>query len=87
VSESLLMQVSVNFYSYLKDLTGCAQLEETMPEGSTLQDCFNVVSARFPKLKSMERSILMAVGLDYRQRGYLLKQGDEVSFFPPVQGG
>ena len=81
------MQVSVNFYSYLKDLTGCAQLEETMPDGSTLEDCFKKLSSRFPKLKAMEKSILMAVGVDYRERSYPLSQGDEVSFFPPVQGG
>jgi len=29
----------------------------------------------------------MAVGVDYQERSYLLNQGDEVSFFPPVQGG
>ena len=82
-----LMQVSVNFYSYLKDLTGCAQLKETVPDGSTLEDCFKKLSSRFPKLAAMEKSILMAVGVDYRERGYSLSQGDEVSFFPPVQGG
>ena len=81
------MQVNVNFYSYLKELTGCSQLKETMPDGSTLDDCFKRLSSRFPKLRSMEKSILMAVGVDYQERGYLLNPGDEVSFFPPVQGG
>jgi molybdopterin converting factor small subunit len=81
------MQVNVHFYSYLKDFTGCVQLAETMPEGSTLEDCFKKVSSRFPKLGAMEKSILMAIGVDYRERTYPLKQGDEVSFFPPVQGG
>ncbi len=81
------MQVIVNFYSYLKDLTGCAQLKETIPDGSTLGDCFIILSSRFPKLGAMDKSILMAVGVDYQQRSYLLKHDDEVSFFPPVQGG
>jgi molybdopterin synthase catalytic subunit len=81
------MQVIVNFYSYLKDLTGCAQLKETIPEGSTLEDCFKTLSSRFPKLGAMDKSVLMAVGVDYQERSFLLKPGDEVSFFPPVQGG
>ena len=35
----------------------------------------------------MRKSALMAVGVDYQHRGYVLKAGDEVSLFPPVQGG
>lgn len=81
------MQVTVNFYSYLKDVTGCTQLKETIPDGSTLEDCFKRLSSRFPKLCAMEKSVLMAVGVEYRQRNYILREGEEVSFFPPVQGG
>ena len=35
----------------------------------------------------MQKATLMAVGVDYQGRGYVLKEGDEVSLFPPVQGG
>jgi molybdopterin converting factor small subunit len=35
----------------------------------------------------MQRSLLMAVGVDYQPRDYVLKEGDVVSLFPPVQGG
>jgi molybdopterin converting factor small subunit len=35
----------------------------------------------------MQKSTLMAVGLDYQDRNHVLRDGDEVSFFPPVQGG
>jgi len=27
------------------------------------------------------------VGVDYQDRAYVLKEADEVSLFPPVQGG
>ena len=81
------MQVTVSFYSYFKDLTGCAQSIETLPPESTLGDLFRKVAARFPKLAPMQKSILMAVGLDYQDQSHVLKEGDEVSFFPPVQGG
>jgi molybdopterin converting factor small subunit len=31
--------------------------------------------------------MLIAVGVDYQKGDYVLKEGDEVSLFPPVQGG
>jgi molybdopterin converting factor small subunit len=81
------MKVTVTFYSYFKDLTGCGQAEESVPEGGTLDDLFQRLAARFPKLAAMEKSTLMAVDVDYQPRSYVLKDGDEVSLFPPVQGG
>ena len=81
------MNVTVSFYSYFRDLTGCAQAAETLPEGSTLDDLFKQLAVRFPKLAAMRKSTLMAVGVDYQVRNYLLKADDEVSLFPPVQGG
>ena len=81
------MQVTVNFYSYLKDLTACAQVTETLPEGDTLNDLFKKLVTRFPRLETIQKSILIAVGVDYQKGDYLLKAGDEVSLFPPVQGG
>jgi Molybdopterin converting factor, small subunit len=81
------MRVSVSFYSYFKELTGCPQTVESVPEGSTLQNLFDQIASRFPRLSGMGKSTLMAVGVDYQNRDYLLKEGDEVSLFPPVQGG
>jgi molybdopterin synthase sulfur carrier subunit len=81
------MTVTVCFYSYFKELTGCDRTTETLPEGSTLEELFGRLAARFPRLEAMRKSVLMAVGVDYQERHYKLKAGDEVSFFPPVQGG
>ncbi|HZV36956.1 MAG TPA: MoaD/ThiS family protein [Verrucomicrobiae bacterium] len=81
------MQVSVHFYSYFKDLTGCAQTTVTLPDNSTLDDLLRDVAARFPKWAAMKKCTLTAVGVEYQGRDYVLKAGDEVSLFPPVQGG
>ena len=35
----------------------------------------------------MQNSTLLAVGVEYQTRDYVLQPGDEVSLFPPVQGG
>lgn len=81
------MQVSVHFYSYFQDLTGCADTTEQVPEGATLAQLYDQLTVRFPKLAEMRNSTLIAVGVDYEPKSYLLKAGDEVSLFPPVQGG
>ena len=81
------MEIVVCFYSYFKDLTGCEQSTETMPAGSSLADLHARILNRFPPLARMKNSMLMAVGVDYQPRDYVLKAGDEVSLFPPVQGG
>jgi molybdopterin converting factor small subunit len=81
------MRVRVHFHSYFKDLTGCAETDETAVDGNTLADLLRKIFERFPKLGPMERSMLVAVGVDYQPRNYVLKEGDEVSLFPPVQGG
>lgn len=81
------MQITVHFYSYFKELTGCAQTTESAAAGETLDDLLNRITTRFPRLGPMRNSTLSAVGVDYQGRGYVLKEGDEVSLFPPVQGG
>lgn len=81
------MQVTVTFYSYFRDLTGQTQLNESCPAGTTLHELFQALARRYPRLAAMEKSTLMAVGVEYQPRDYVLKEGDQVSFFPPVQGG
>ena len=81
------MQVTIQFFSYLKDLTGCAQTSETLAAGGTLGALHDQVMTKFPKLAPMKKSTLLAVGVDYQPRAYVLQDGDEVSLFPPVQGG
>jgi len=81
------MEIRVHFYSYFKDLTGCAVTTQAVTEGTTLDSLVKEVLRQLPKLAPMERSMLVAVGVDYQGRDYILKAGDEVSMFPPVQGG
>ena len=81
------MQITVSFYSYFRDLTGATEATETIDAGSTIADLLTQLFTRFPKLEAMQNSMLVAVGLEYARRDYELKEGDQVSLFPPVQGG
>ncbi len=81
------MQIRVQFYSYFKELTGCAEVREAVAAGATLGGLHDQLMVKFPRLAAMKKSTLMAVGVDYQLREYALQDGDEVSLFPPVQGG
>jgi len=81
------MNVAVCFYSYFKDLTGCEQVQVELTDDATIADLRSQLHERYPKLKDMERSTLIAVGVEYQPADYRLSEGDQVSLFPPVQGG
>jgi molybdopterin converting factor small subunit len=81
------MQIRVNFYSYFKELAGCEQAMFEVPPATPMRDLLRLVTERFPRLQGMEKSTLTAIGVEYQDRDYPLKEGDEVSLFPPVQGG
>ena len=81
------MTVRVQFWSYFKDLADCAGIDVSLPGGSVLGDAIDEVYRRHPKLAGLRGSTLLAVGLDYQDRSHPLKDGDEISMFPPVQGG
>ncbi len=81
------MTIPVTFYSYFKDLTGTSRDIVDLPAGGTLGQLHDALIQRHPRLGAMRRSTLIAVGVDYQDAGYVLKDGDEVALFPPVQGG
>ena len=84
---NIRMTVNVLFHSYFKELAGTARILETLPPGATLGELHDRLMARFPKLAAMRNSTLLVVGLEYQPSSQVLQEGDEVSLFPPVQGG
>lgn len=81
------MLINVQFYSYFKDLTGCDQATQDISPGEDIASLLGKLFVRFPKLSAMQNSMLVAVGVDYQPKTYALQEGDQVSLFPPVQGG
>jgi molybdopterin converting factor small subunit len=81
------IEITVTFYSFFKELTQCAVCSQSLEQGATLGELIGQLTARFPKLAPMTRSMLTAVGVEYQDRNYVLRDRDEVSLFPPVQGG
>jgi sulfur-carrier protein len=81
------MKVRVHFYAQLRDLLGIREQDVDLPEGATVRDLLDEIYARQPSLQAHDKSILIGVGVEFVDRNYRLKPGEEVSIMPPVQGG
>jgi molybdopterin converting factor small subunit len=81
------VKVQVQFFSRLRDLTGAASMELEVPERTTAGDLLEILYSKTPALRDWDKSILVAAGLEFVHRDYVLQPDDEISVMPPVQGG
>jgi len=81
------MKVRVQFYAQLRDLVGKREMSIGLAEGSTIRDLLDEIYAQQPKLRSHDKSILIGAGVEFVDRNYKPKAGEEISIMPPVQGG
>ena len=81
------MKITVQFFSFLRQLVGCSELCLDLPEGATVTEALAHLCARFPRLKEAERTTLIAVGVEFADRTAALRDGDVISLMPPLQGG
>jgi MoaD family protein len=81
------MKVRVQFYAQLRDLAGIRERDVDLAEGATVRDLLDQIYAQQPLLRAHDKSILIGAGVEFVDRNYQLKPGDEISIMPPVQGG
>ena len=81
------MKVRVVFYAQLRDLVGIRELDVDLAEGAIVRDLLEEIYAQQPALRSHDKSILIGAGVEFVDRNYRLKPGDEIAIMPPVQGG
>jgi MoaD family protein len=81
------MRIRVQFYSQLRDLAGRAEQDIDFPDGANVRELLETVYKQAPALRSFDASILIGAGVEFVDRNYKLKPGDEISIMPPVQGG
>ena len=81
------MKVRVRFYSQLRDLVGAPELDVDLPEKSPVAELLEKIYSKAPALRARDKSLLVGAGVEFVDRNYRLKSGDEISIMPPVQGG
>jgi molybdopterin converting factor small subunit len=81
------MNLQVQFFARLRELAGISEMEIEVPAGSTSADLLEVLYLRTPALRDWDKSILVAAGVEFVGRDYVLQPDDRISIMPPVQGG
>ena len=81
------MKIHVQFYAQLRDLIGMREFDVDLSEGATVLELLDQIYAKQPALRSHDKSILIAAGLEFVDRNHKLKPGEEIAIMPPVQGG
>lgn len=77
------MSIKVRYFASLKESIGRSEDELVFTKTMSVADVWKQVSNG----KERSENILAAVNMDYVQFDYLVKDADEVAFFPPVTGG
>jgi molybdopterin synthase catalytic subunit len=81
------MRTRVLFFGVLKDLAGVSAEEAEFPAGADLRAVFDRYADRFPAVRAMAGSIVVARNQEFASLSTRLEDGDEVAFLPPVSGG
>ncbi|HWB86953.1 MAG TPA: molybdenum cofactor biosynthesis protein MoaE [Bryobacteraceae bacterium] len=81
------MHVRVLFFGMLKDVVGRSADEVEIADGSPLRAVFDAYADRYPRLRDLAGSTVLARNREFSEPGTCLVDGDEVAFLPPVSGG
>lgn len=81
------MKLTVRYFSRLRDLTSADEEQLEAEPGLNVQELLRRLYLRHAGLGAWNAHLLVAVDVEYVERGHLLKDGDVISVMPPVQGG
>jgi len=81
------VRIRVLFFGVLRDIVGLREDFPDIPEGGRLESVFELYAGRFPRLRGMAASVVLALNQEFSTPSAPLAEGDEVAFLPPVSGG
>jgi molybdopterin synthase catalytic subunit len=81
------VRIRVLFFGVLRDIVGLREDTLDLPEGGRLGLVFDLYAGRFPRLRGMASSVVLALNQEFSTPSAPLAEGDEVAFLPPVSGG
>lgn len=77
------MSIKVRYFASLKESVGRSEEDITFTSLLTVHEVWNRANSN----KSLPANILAAVNMEYVKLDDIVRDGDEVAFFPPVTGG
>ncbi|MBE9561538.1 MAG: molybdopterin converting factor subunit 1 [Proteobacteria bacterium] len=75
--------ITIKFFASLREEVGKTEVQIEADKQLTVAETWNKVCADIP----LPTHVLMAINMEYANLNAIVKDGDEVAFFPPVTGG
>ena len=77
------MSIRIRYFASLKEKIGRSEDVIAAENVSTVKDVWLTANSK----QAIPDNILAAINMDYAEMDSMVKDGDEVAFFPPVTGG
>ena len=77
------MSITVRYFASLKEQVGCAEQSINLETATAVKAVWRQLNPNV----DLSANILAAVNQEYVTLDYLVNEGDELAFFPPVTGG
>lgn len=77
------MHVNVRLFADLRERHGAGETRLEVADDATVADVWEALTGE----ASLPAHVLSAINLEYADSGAVVKDGDEIGFFPPVTGG
>lgn len=81
------MRVTLRHFALIRETIGRQTEERTIEPGTSISGIYDLLSADHPRLAPLKSSVMMMANQEYVSAEYLVKEGDEIVFIPPVSGG
>jgi molybdopterin converting factor subunit 1 len=81
------MRVHVLYFASFRDAVGRDEEIRDLEEGTEVRELWGALSREFPRFAAFPAMPPAAVNLRYVDAETVLRDGDEVTFLPPVAGG
>lgn len=81
------MKVKVKFFASHRRVVGKSELDIELAEEITVNQLIEIIMAKYPELKKLTEATIVSLNHNFVDGDELLKDGDEVALFPPVEGG
>jgi len=81
------VRVRIRLFAMQRELAGTRAVEVVLPPGSTIEDAWLALVARFPNLAPGRAALRFARNGGYSPPETPVGDGDEVAMIPPVSGG
>ncbi len=80
------MRIKVTYYGQFRDITDLNEEEIETKDGVTVVELRDQVREKYPRIAA-KKEILVAINNSFVPLETVVKQDDNVAFFPPVSGG